>query len=96
MLTILISVLLVIGASFVVLGAYGMAKLPDFFTRLHAPTKATTLGVGSIAIASMLDQAARGESVLTPLLLFLFLFISAPVSAYLLARCADEEQRRNE
>ena len=38
----LVAALLVIGALFVLLGAIGLARLPDFLTRLHAPTKATT------------------------------------------------------
>lgn len=37
------SILLVAGAVFVFIGSLGLAKLPDFYTRLHAPTKATTL-----------------------------------------------------
>lgn len=92
---IIIAALLLLGASFVLLGAYGLAKLPDFFTRLHAPTKASTLGVGAIVLATMLHHVEAGELVLKPLLLFLFIFISAPVSAYFLAACARAEQRKS-
>lgn len=92
-LNIAIGALLLIGGLFTLLGAYGLAKLPDFFTRLHAPTKASTLGIGSLALATMLHHIAHDEPALTPLLLLLFIFISAPVTAYLLARCAREEQR---
>ena len=35
-------------------GSLGLIRLPDFYTRLHAPTKATTLGIGSVLIASMI------------------------------------------
>lgn len=42
----LISGLIVLGAIFALVGSYGMLKFPDLMTRLHAPTKATTLGVG--------------------------------------------------
>ena len=44
MFEIIISILVLVGAFFTLVGSIGLAKLPDFFTRLHAPTKATTLG----------------------------------------------------
>ena len=40
------AILIVIGAFFLLVGAIGMVRLPDFYMRLHAPTKASTLGVG--------------------------------------------------
>ena len=46
-----IAALLVIGGLFVLVGAIGLARLPDFYTRLHAPTKASTLGVGGVLLA---------------------------------------------
>ena len=47
-LDILLSVLVLIGALFVLLGSVALVKLPDFFMRLHGPTKASTLGTGAI------------------------------------------------
>jgi multicomponent K+:H+ antiporter subunit G len=47
-----IAALIVLGALFVLLGSIGLARLPDFLTRLHGPTKATTLGVGAMLLAS--------------------------------------------
>ena len=44
--------LIVTGGFFVLLGSIALIRLPDIFTRLHGPTKATTLGVGAIVIAS--------------------------------------------
>ena len=38
--------LLLFGAAFALIGSIGLARLPDIFTRLHGPTKSTTLGVG--------------------------------------------------
>lgn len=87
MLEILISVFLLIGGVFALIGSIGLARLPDLFTRLHGPTKATTLGVGGILIASVLHFSSRGDGLsLHELLVTLFLFITAPVSAYLIAR----------
>lgn len=86
---ILVSVFVVLGAVFALLGSIGLNKLPDIYTRLHAPTKVSTLGIGGIAIASMLYFSSH-NSTISPheLLLTLFLFITAPVSAHLLAKAA--------
>jgi multicomponent K+:H+ antiporter subunit G len=86
---ILVSVFLLAGAAFALIGSWGLAKLPDFYTRLHGPSKASTLGVGGMLVASMIHFAAReGELSLHELLITLFLFISTPVSAHLLAKAA--------
>ena len=77
---VLASFLLLIAAFFALVGAIGLVRLPDFFMRLHAPTKATTLGVGGILLASMLLALKEGV-VLHELLITLFLFVTAPVSA---------------
>lgn len=42
----IIALLIVLGAIFAFVGSLGLLKLPDLMTRLHAPTKATTLGLG--------------------------------------------------
>ncbi|MBX3501715.1 MAG: Na+/H+ antiporter subunit G [Alphaproteobacteria bacterium] len=82
-----ISILILIGAAFALLGSIGLARLPDFFTRLHGPTKATTLGVGAIVIASLVHSSATSGGVsLRELAISLFLFITAPVSAHLLGK----------
>jgi multicomponent K+:H+ antiporter subunit G len=86
---ILISAALVFGAGFALIGSWGLAKLPDFYTRLHGPSKASTLGVGGMLLASMLYFAAReGMPSLHELLITLFLFITTPVSAHMLAKAA--------
>jgi multicomponent K+:H+ antiporter subunit G len=92
----LVALLILIGAFFLVVGALGLAKLPDMMRRLHGPTKATTLGIGALLIASMVYFAAlRGGPSIHELLITLFLFLTAPVSAQMLAkahilRAADE------
>lgn len=80
---------LMMGGFFVFVGSFGLAKLPDFFTRLHAPTKATTLGIGSVLVASMLVTSVReGGFSVYELVISLFLFITAPVSAHMMAKAA--------
>ena len=53
LLELLVSVLIVLGGLFALIGSVGMVKLPDLLTRLHAPTKATTLRVGGALAASV-------------------------------------------
>ncbi len=84
----LIAAALVIGGVFALVGAIGLLRFPDFYMRLHAPTKATTLGVGGVLIASMALSWAQGGFGVHELLITLFLFITAPVSANLLAKAA--------
>jgi len=82
-----VAALILIGAFFLVVGALGLARLPDMMRRLHGPTKATTLGIGSLLIASMVYfTAATGSFSVHELLITLFLFLTAPVSAHMLAR----------
>lgn len=89
MLDLLLSLLILAGAAFAFIGSLGLARLGDFYTRLHGPTKATTLGVGSLLVASALYFSTRGEGIsLHEVLVTLFLFITAPVSAHLLSKAA--------
>ncbi len=91
LLDLLVAVLLVIGAAFALIGSWGLAKLADFFKRLHGPTKASTLGVGCVLLASMLYFTFRpgaGGASLHELLIALFVFLTAPVSAHLLVKAA--------
>ena len=89
----IISALILIGAVFALLGSVGLARLPDFFTRLHGPTKATTLGVGAIILASSLYFTATRPGVsLHEIAVMVFLFITAPVSAHLMAKAALHRQ----
>ena len=86
---ILVSFFLLVGAGFALIGSIGLAWLPDFMTRLHGPTKATTLGVGGMLAASVTHfTAGSGELSLHEILVALFLFITAPVGAHLLAKAA--------
>jgi multicomponent K+:H+ antiporter subunit G len=80
--------LLLLGSVFTLIGSVGLVRLPDIFTRLHAPTKATTLGVGGILLGSVLYFSRHQGLSLHELLISAFLFITAPVSAYLIARAA--------
>jgi len=83
----LISVALVISGIFGFVGSYGLLKLKDTLQRLHAPTKATTLGVGGVLIASMIFfYAETGHISVHELLISLFLFLTAPITANFIAK----------
>lgn len=85
----LIAFFVLTGASFALIGSIGLVRFPDVFTRLHGPTKATTLGVGGTLLGAILFLTvhAHGGS-LREILIAVFLFLTAPVSAHLLARAA--------
>lgn len=77
---------LLIGAIFTFVAAIGLLKLNDPMTRLHAPTKAGTVGVGSMLLASMIHSWTFGEGSIHELLIMGFLFVTAPISANFIAK----------
>jgi multicomponent K+:H+ antiporter subunit G len=84
-----IALLIVIGAAFTCLGSFALLRLRDFYSRLHGPTKATTLGVGSLLVASTLFFSWQEPGIsLHEILVAVFLFITAPVGAHLMAKAA--------
>lgn len=84
---ILIAFHLVVGAIFVLVGSFGLLKLPTLMSRLHGPSKATTLGVGGCLVASMLYFGIpEGRLSVQELLITFFLFITAPVTAHFVAK----------
>ncbi|MBW0150694.1 MAG: Na+/H+ antiporter subunit G [Phenylobacterium sp.] len=92
---ILISAILVIGGFFALVGSWGLARMPSLMTRLHGPTKVTTLGVGSCLIASMIYfPAVQGTYSAHELLITLFLFLTAPITANMIAKAHLHRQGR--
>jgi len=78
---------LVLGAVFALVGSWGLVRLPTLMERLHGPTKATTLGLGGILVGSVLFfQFDQGTWSAHELLISLFLFITAPISANMIAK----------
>ena len=94
-LDIFLSFLVLAGAAFSLIGSYGLAKLSSFLLRVHGPTKSTTLGVGCILVSSAVWFSATSDQLtLRELLIAIFLFITAPVSAQLLTRAAAKLDAR--
>ncbi len=83
----LIAAFLVMAGIFGFVGSFGLLKLDDPMSRLHAPTKATTLGVGGVLLASIVHAIAfEGRLSLHELMITLFLFLTAPVTAHFIAK----------
>lgn len=103
MMEMVIAFLIVAGSLFMLIGSFALIKLPDLMTRIHGPTKATTLGVGAILAASIcFIFNSSGKVSINELLIILFLFGTAPVSAHFISRaflhmqCSDPESKMSE
>ena len=83
-----VSFFVLLGTFFMLVGGIGMVRLPDLFMRLHAPTKSSTLGLGSFLLAAMIYGMFHSRFGFAELLITLFAFITAPVSANLMAQAA--------
>jgi multicomponent K+:H+ antiporter subunit G len=81
-----LSIILVGGGLFALIGSYGLLRLPHPMQRLHAPTKATTIGVGAALLVSALDMLPQGSISWHEVLITLFLLLTAPISALFLAK----------
>lgn len=83
----LIAGFLIMAGVFGFVGSFGLLKLNDPMSRLHAPTKATTLGVGGVLLASMAHGlSVEGHLSLHELMITLFLFLTAPITALFIAK----------
>lgn len=84
---IVVAGLLLLGGGFVLIGSWGLVRLRTTMERLHGPTKATTLGLGALLVASVVFfQAKQDTWTAHELLISLFLFITAPISANMIAK----------
>ena len=81
------ALVMVIGALFSLLAAVGLLRLPDLYTRMHAASKAGVVGAGLILLAVALVSFDAAVA-LRAMLGIIFLVLTTPVSAHLLARAA--------
>jgi len=75
------------GASFALLAAVGVWRMPDVFTRMQASTKASTLGLGCLLLGAALQWGDVG-SVVRLASIFAFTLLTTPVAAHVIARAA--------
>ncbi len=84
--TYIVCLSLIIGSGFVLVGAIGLLKFNDPMTRLHAPTKVGTVGIGMLLLASVIHSFDIGQPSTHELLIMVFLFVTAPISANFIAK----------
>ena len=81
------AVFILLGSLFCLIAAVGMVRLPDTLIRMHAATKAGTLGAG-LVLASVAVWHGEMGIVLKAFLALIFVFLTAPVAAHLIGRAA--------
>lgn len=79
--------LLIAGGVFMLIGSFGLLRLPDFFTRLHPAGITDTMGSGLI-LAGLILQGGFELGSLKLALVFLFLMLTSPTSSHATARAA--------
>jgi multicomponent Na+:H+ antiporter subunit G len=84
-----VAALVVVGSFFLVVGTVGLLRLPDVYNRMHATSKATTLGASSIFLAGFVYYGPQGAG-LTSLVGIVFLFLTAPTGAHMISRSAQK------
>lgn len=84
---------LVLGALFFVAGTLGLLRFPDVYSRLHAVTKADTLGLGLVVLGLSL-QIQAWQPILTMVVIWLLVMASGATACQLLARYEREHELR--
>ena len=79
-------VLVIFGVFIVTIGIYGIIRMPDTFTRLHAASKAVFLGVITLLLASMFS--GEPSIIYRVILIAAFLLLTTPVSAHVIGRAS--------
>ncbi|MCK0195382.1 monovalent cation/H(+) antiporter subunit G [Ancylobacter sp. 6x-1] len=86
---VLVGVLVVAGALITLVGSFGLIRLPDFYSRGHAPSLGATVGGGTILVASVVAfTALRGRLSVHEILIAVFLTITTPVTLMMLGRAS--------
>ena len=85
--TILEALFLLLGISFMLIASLGVLRMPDLMLRMHAATKAGTVGIGflMLALANHFDDLSV---TIKAIAISLFVIATAPVAAHLIARAA--------
>jgi len=92
---VVVALLLPASGGVVLVAALGLARLPDFFLRMHAPALASTLAAWIVTLASILHFSTRGAGLaLHTWLIIIVLSITAPVTTIVLARAALFRRRQ--
>ncbi len=82
------AILILAGALFTLVAAVGVLRLPDILIRMHASTKAGTLGCGLILLALAVESGGDIGVIARAVAAFIFLLLTAPVAAHMIGRAA--------
>jgi multicomponent Na+:H+ antiporter subunit G len=82
---IFISILLVFGALFILIASIGLLRFKDFYSRMHAATKATSFGILLLLIGVILHFGSWNITVKS-FLIILFIYTTAPLAAHSIAK----------
>ncbi|WP_209424474.1 monovalent cation/H(+) antiporter subunit G [Pararhodobacter sp. SW119] len=93
MIEILTGILLLGGGAFVLIAAIGIVRLPDLLTRMHASTKAGTLG-SLLVLAGLAVHVGSAEVISKAIATSLFLLLTAPIAAHMIGRAYARTERR--
>lgn len=92
----IISLLLVVAGVFALTGSLGLLRLPNFYSRIHAPTLANTLAAFCLVMSiTIMASFVQHRFVVHSLLVSFFLIITSPVTAMLLMRAAIKRELRH-
>ena len=92
--SVVIAILVVLGAALALIGSLGLLRLESFYERVHAPTMGTTLGMGLVLIASIvLFSALDSRPVLHEIVIGVLMTVTTPVTFMLLVRAALHRDR---
>ena len=83
------ALLIVVGSFFLAVGTIGLLRFPDVYNRMHATSKAATLGAAGIFLAGFVHFGPQ-EAGLTSLVGIVFLFLTAPTGAHMISRSAQK------
>ena len=89
-----VSFFLLLGSALALIGAIGFLRMPTFYERIHAPTLASSWGIGGVMLASIIYFSFSTKSlVLHEMLVGIFVTVTTPVTFMLLARAALHRDR---
>jgi multicomponent Na+:H+ antiporter subunit G len=89
--TLAVALLVIVGAAITLIASIGILRLPDLFTRMHAVSKAGTAGSG-LALVAVALYSSDMTTTIKCLGAIVFLFLTGPISAHLLAKAYMSKQ----
>lgn len=85
----IISIVMISGALFMLLASIGLIRLPDIYTRMHAATKAPTLGL-FLMLVSLCLHITTVSVIFNSIFIIIFLFLTIPVASHMIGRAAHQ------